>query len=248
MSGLKRKRSYSPAANALAVYRPFKSPYKRPYVKSRKFIPGVDRTGGFYGRYASRDGELKFHDVDLDDAIIAVGGQVTPTINIIPQGITEVTRIGRKCTIKSINWRFRLTLQENDAVATPGNVETTRVILYQDKQCNGATAAVTDLLETDDVHSFRNLANSGRFNFIYDKIYAMNYMGMASDGVGLVSQGPNSREISMYKKCDIPLEFNSSASDGSLATIRSNNLGVMLVCLSGTASFNSKIRLRFSDN
>ncbi len=247
--GTKRKYASSDALK-LALYRPYARPktvYKKRRTGSSSFIPGVDRTGGYYGRYSGRDGELKFHDVDLDDAVVAIGGNVTPTINIIAQGVTESTRVGRKCTIKSMNWNWIIRLPESDAQATPAGGDSIRIIVYLDKQCNGAAASATDLLETDDFQSYRNLANSGRFVFLMDKMITLNYQGMASDGAGVVSQANFAKTGVFFKKCDIPIEYDNSASDGTLATIRTNNLGVMIVGLSGTMTFFSKIRLRFSD-
>ncbi len=227
------------------VYLPFRAP--RPLKRRKAFVPGRDRVGGYYGRYSvGGRGELKFHDVDLDDAVIAGGGGVTDSINKIAQGVTESQRIGRKCTIKSINWKYRIAIPEIDAAASAEVADGVRVIMYIDKQCNGATAAVTDLLETASVHSFRNLANSGRFVFLLDKLYVMNYTTLASDGAGVVSSAEVTREYSFYKKCNLPIEFNSTT--GVIAEIRSNNIGVLLIARNGDAGFLSKIRLRFSDN
>ncbi len=212
----------------------------------KKFRTGYDRTAGYYGRYNPGSGELKFHDVDLDDAVVATGGTVTPTINIIPQGVTEITRVGRKCTIKRVGWRYTIQLLESDAQATPAAGDTVRVILYQDKQANGATAAVTDILESADFQSFNNLANSGRFRTLMDRTHTLNYAGLASDGAGVVSQANVQQNFQFHKKCNIPIEFN--AATGAIGEIRSNNLGVLLISAGGTAFFGSKFRLRFSDN
>ncbi len=220
------------------------APKRRKYT-SKAFIPGVDRTGGYYGRYTGRSGELKFHDVDLDDGSIAGAGTITATINIIPQGVTEVQRVGRKCTIKSVNWKYRCEIPEVDAVATPATGDTARIILFLDKQANGATAAVLDVLETASFQSFRNLANSGRFNILMDKVVTLNYSGMASDGAGVVSQAKVIREGSFYKSCNIPIEFSSTT--GAIGEIRSNNLSVLLISSDGVMVFTSKFRLRFSD-
>lgn len=201
--------------------------------------------GGFYGRYAGAGAELKFHDVDLDDAVVAAGINVTATINIIPQGVTEIQRVGRKCTIKSINWRYQCFLPEVDAAGTPGNPDSLRIVLYLDKQTNGAASAALDLFESADWKSFRNLANSGRFNVLMDRVVTLNYANMASDGAGLVSNGSVQMNGTFFKKCDIPIEF--SATTGAIGEIRSNNLGVMLLSNNGTIGFGSKFRLRFSD-
>ncbi len=240
MSSRKRTRSsfFSQVTpGAVTVYKDPRA-YKRP--RRTRSVPA----GIAMGRYAGRS-ELKFHDVDLTDAVVAAGTNVTASVNLIAQGITESTRIGRKCTLKSIGWRYRLLLPEVDAAATPLSGDNVRVIMYLDKQANGATAAGTDLLESADVHSFLNLANSGRFVVLLDKLYPMNYSTLASDGAGVVSQTRMSWEKTFFKTCNIPIEFSGVA--GIITEIRSNNIGVILVGNTGEASFSSKIRLRFSD-
>ncbi len=225
----------------MVVYRP-----KSRRRTSRAVVPGYTRTSGFYGRFSGqKGGELKFHDVDLDDAVIAAAGTVTPSINLIAQGVTESTRVGRKCTLKRIGWKYTIELPEADAVATPNASDLTRIIMFLDKQCNGATAAVTDILETADFQSFNNLANSGRFRILMDKVVTLNHMTLASDGAGLVSSSNRLASGSFYKTCNIPLEF--SATTGAITEIRSNNVGVLLLARQTGLVFTSKIRLRFSD-
>ncbi len=210
----------------------------RPYTyKRRRVAPAAQRY---------KSGEIKFHDVDLNDDPVASGATITPSICLIAQGVEESERIGRKCTIRSINWRFQVNLPEVDAAATPATPTTVRLIVYLDKQCNGAAAAGTDLLETADIHSFRNLSNVGRFVFLLDKVVCINYLTMASDGAGVVSMGQVFREFTFFKKCNFPIEFNGAT--GAIAEIRSNNIGVLVVGLSGAGAINSKFRLRFSDN
>ncbi len=239
-TGIKRKRKY--AGEDYGMGRRGSQVYP---TKKRRFVAGRDRVGGYYGRYAGIRGELKFHDVDLDDAVVSNTGTMTATINIIPQGVTEKQRIGRKCTIKSIHWRYRMNIPEVDAAGDPSAGDTVRLILYLDKQANGATAAVLDVLETASMHEFRNLANQGRFTVLMDKTVALNYSGLGSDGAGVVSQAGVTKEFQTYKKCDVPIEFSSTT--GAIGEIRSNNLGVLMISRNGLAGFSSKIRLRFSD-
>ncbi len=212
------------------------------------FVQGQDRVGGFYGRYAGRNAELKFHDVDVDDAAVATTGtiQTNGTINVIPQGVTEITRVGRKCTIRGVHWRYTVKLPEQDAGATPNPGGSIRVILYLDKQCNGTTAAVLDILESTSIRSFRNLSNSGRFVILCDKLHNVSYAGMASDNAGVVSQGARNWQHTFNKAVNTPLEFD--AASGAIGTIRSNNFGILLISEVGAMSFTSKIRLRFSDS
>ncbi len=216
----------------------------------RVFAKGKDRTGGYYGRFAhngSAGAELKFHDVDLDDALIATPSALTASINLIPQGVTEKTRVGRKCVIRAINWHYQLSLAEQVDKTSPSSGDTVRVILYQDKQCNGATATATGLMETDDWQSFRNLANSGRFKILMDRTHNINFMTLTStQNADTFDQANVLRDYSFYKKCAIPIEFD--ATTGAITEIRSNNIGVLLMAPGGASvGFESKFRLRFSD-
>lgn len=216
--------------------------------RKKSFVPGRDRRVGFYGRYAVQNGggELKFHDVNLTDAVIAQGGIIQDTVIVIAQGVTESQRIGRKCTLRSIHWKYRISIPEIDAADDPSGGDDIRVILYLDKQCNGTAAATLDILETASIHSFRNLANSGRFTILMDKLHVMNYTTLASDNAAVVSSAIVRREYTFNKKCSIPIEY--SATTGAIGEIRSNNIGVLLVALSGVGGINSEFRFRFSDN
>ncbi len=193
-------------------------------------------------------GELKFHDIDVDDAVVAATGTIQNggSINLIGQNTTESTRIGRKCTIKSIGWRYTISLPENNGVSSPPNPDTVRVLLYQDTQANGATAAVTDILESADYQSFNNLSNKTRFMTLMDKTVALNYT--TGLGTGADSDYTSVRkEFSYFKKCEIPIEFSGVADPSVITEVRSNNLGVLLISQAGIAKFDSKFRLRFSD-
>ncbi len=206
-------------------------------------VGGFTRRAGFYGRFGT-GGELKFHDIDIDDAAIASNGNIAEdSCNAIAQGVTEVTRVGRKCTIRSINWRFTIqgTIQVN--TATPAN-DTVRVILYLDKQCNGATATVTDILESDDIHSFNNLANKGRFRTLMDRTYSVAVI-VATGSDATAEWKGGIVDDTFFKKVNIPIEFDSTT--GAITEIRSNNIGLLLLSVAGTSSFASKMRLRYSD-
>ncbi len=241
-----------------------KMPYKRKafhITPSRGYVSfpsGTRRTrvraGGVYtahrtprhrGRDTRMTQELKFHDVLFSDAVITTAGDVTATLNLIAQGVTESTRVGRKCTLKSFAWHFDMDLPEVDAAATPAGGDVVRVILFLDKQANGAALVVTDFLEINNYQSFNNLANSSRFRTLMDRSYDLNYASLASDGAAVVSQSDVVLHDSFYKDFVIPLEFNAAA--GALTEIRSNNLCAILISKTGLAGFTSRIRIRFTD-
>ncbi len=234
-------------AGAMVLYRKPKMTYSKAYAKRpMHFTAGKDRVSGYYGRYPSQGGrgELKFHDVSLSDAEMSVAWNVVGSICLIPQGVTEKTRVGRKCTITNINWRYAVALPAVDG-ASPGDGVSYRVVMYLDKQCNGAAAAATDLFESDDYQSFHNLANSGRFVTLMDRIHHLDYSNLASDAANVVTSSLVVRDYTFFKKCNIPLEFNSTT--GAITEIRSNNIGVMISANLAEGAFASKIRLRYRD-
>ncbi len=198
------------------------------------------RRGPTRGRQATL--ELKFHDLDIDDAVVAAGGTIAEDSCVtIGQGTTESERIGRKLTVQNINWRFKIAIP---ATATGGDsADQIRVILYLDRQANGAAAAVLDIVETADFQSFNNLSNKSRFRTLMDRTYAINAMAGRD-----TTFGESIIEDTLFKKVDIGIEYDNSATNGVITSIRSNNIGVLLLGFSGLAGFSSKMRIRFSDN
>lgn len=190
---------------------------------------------------------MKFHDSDLNDAVIASGGVITDSLNHIVAGTGENERVGRKCTLKKVFWTGHVTLPEVVAAATPGPYDRVRLILYLDKQANGATVAnTTDILENAVFDSYRNLVNSGRFVILCDKKITLNYPTLASAGAGSYSHTAISRPFSLFKNINVPIEF--SGTTGGMSEIKSNNLGVLVFSENGIAGLVSTVRLRFSDN
>ncbi len=219
-----------------------------------RIVPGFTRRSGYYGRFQGRragdaNPELKFHDVDADQAAADLSAGVvlnTDGINLIAQGVTESTRVGRKCVIKSINWRgtLQLTLTAGATATAP---QTVRLMVVLDKQANGVAPTAADVLGTaPDFQSYNFLANKSRFRTISDKVYDMNAQAGAGTGAANDFAAVN-RSFEFYKKCDIPLEFSSTT--GAIAEIRSNNIFLLIIASTATTSctLDSKVRLRFSD-
>ena len=151
--------------------------------RKRPFKKGYDRQIGFYGRNLKRRKyskysrfsdrgssgvEKKFYDVSVDDASIGTGfgsltmtsagaSTTTQTIVDIPQNTSESGRIGRKCTITKIMCRFNVQfapVERTDLEMADNAHETVRIVLYWDKQCNGAFAIGTDLFEVNEYNAY----------------------------------------------------------------------------------------------
>ncbi len=187
--------------------------------------------------------EKKFHDLDIDDTAIAnTGTIVTPSANLIAQGTDETERVGRKVTITNIHWKFEVRLPTQTAGSTASDVA--RIILYLDKQANGAAATVTGILESANYQSFNNLANKSRFRTLMDRTYNLNAQAGGGDGT-TEDYGQVILSDELHKKVNITVEFDAGV--GVITELRSNNIGVLTISRSGVAAFASKMRLRYTD-
>lgn len=206
----------------------------------RPYKPGYSRIGGYYGRFFPGSTELKFLDTVVSSTIPSAGAVAgSPTgIVLIPQGVTESTRVGRKCTITSILMKGRMTLATDTATAAYS------ISLIWDKQANGAYPAFTDVYKTAVTTAHLNLANSGRFVVLkrwYGHITQPTYndTGAAFGGV--------TKSFKYYKKCNIPIEFSSTT--GAITEIKSNNLFFVVISnVDAKISYATNWRVRFSDD
>lgn len=190
--------------------------------------------------------EKKFWDTALSFAIDETGEvPATGQLCLIPQGDTENTRDGRKCTVESVQIRAR-------AIFAPGaasGATITHVYLIQDTQCNGAAAAAGDVFvnaanppvaSTNFTSGMLNLTNSGRFRILKHWVHNWNSQAGVTTAYNNVE-----KQIEFFKKCKIPLQFSSTT--GALTEIKSNNLFLM-AGNSGAddlVSWNGTCRLRF---
>ena len=219
---------------------------------------GYLRTAGYYGRFAGGSGsasrEYKFLDTAFADTGVSVTGDImnNGTFCVVPQGAGESERVGRKIVIKKVMFRGRVTLGSAQAGTVGDAVEATqiRVILYLDKQCNGAAATAAQILGpgTVSIDSFNELVNKGRFTILKDKIVDLNRLCMVHNGTNY-DGGEVIRKVFFSKKCNIPIEYEGAT--GAITEIRSNNIGMMAVAWDASSSpvlLNGLVRIRYSDN
>jgi len=186
--------------------------------------------------------EKKFFDTAISfnaDATGEIGNNTN--LCLIPQGVTESTRVGRKCTLKSI--QLRLTLIYVPAADTVG-ADTVTLYLIQDQQANGAVPAFTEMFtSTNMIVAVNNLANSERFRTLGRWCFRFQA------GAGI--QGAFGRDVQTlewFKKLNMPLEF--SGATGAITELKSNNMYLVAGTGGGSddlVSIQGTVRLRFSD-
>ncbi len=236
---MKRRRN---GFQSTLVRRPFKRPRRRTRISARQ--RGFVRIGGNYGRYRVTGGESKFFETNLDDSVVAQNWNVEGSLNLIPQGVTETQRVGRKCTITNIGIRITAKLPTTAVAAQTADI--LRIALVQDKQANGANPGVTDVFEDDNYQSFNNLSNSGRFKTLWDKTISISASaGSGRGSTDTLSYGEVQRAYTFFKRCNIPIEFDSTT--GAVTEIRSNNIVLLYASKNGFAGFDGVARIRFTD-
>jgi len=220
------------------------------------------RMRGYYRRsgYWRRDGrtpggsvEMKFFDKvqgltgDLSAGTVIANGLVAG----ITQGTGEQDRIGRKIILKSVYIRGHFYMDPLYQVTSPPP-QMVRIMLIEDRQCNGANATQGELFEalpgaTHLLNSMNNLANKNRFKTHMDKVVTLNYdTTYINNAETHYYAQAKYRTFKLYKKMNLPIEF-SGTGVSTIANIQSNNLFIWIQTASSATNitFDSVSRVRF---
>lgn len=234
---------------------------KRSYVRRAPTL-GYTRITGNFGRFqpSSISGEKKFLDIVDAVASVPAAGLILPTnaatctpavamvggsFNQIAQGDQEYQRVGKEVVVTSVMVRGQVILPGGNTTYS----DTVRFLIVQDTQCNGAVATVNNVLgftgSTPSINSFNNIENSRRFLILSDTRYDVT--AFTSNGATIANNRTVDFEI--YKKCNIPIVFDTTATSGSLATVRSNNIFGIVIDSSAVDDMTCRytMRLRYQD-
>lgn len=186
--------------------------------------------------WAGSRSELKYLDSSVASEASTTGELLL--LNGLSLGNTAITRVGQQVSIKSLQITGRWA---NDQ-AVP---QAMRIMVFIDKQANGAAPAVTDLLNSVVPTALRNLAWRKRFNVIVDKFYSVGgYTAAVETNVY--------RVVKMYIKFKRPLkvEYNTG-NNGNIQDIAANSLYWCVVgnqAAPGGCPFVGNARIRFYDS
>ncbi len=226
---------------------------RRSRKRRRPFRRGYNRTGGYYGRYNKGKRsrallEKKFRDFSVGTDTNGVAATTTGLILTGPggqgsflstsQGVGEGQRIGRKIILTNLNWRIDI---RQDAVLNTAPpvvneledfAQTIRIIMYLDKQTNGATATaaqILQLLSSQEYQSFYNLENIGRFKILKDKTYICNGNGLqlGDQTAGKIGRFRKERRVNFFWRGRLPIEYNSTT--GAISEIRTFNICGLII-------------------
>ena len=176
--------------------------------------------------------EYKKHTIQQTTQNIPYG--ISPVaLTIIDRGDTDEKRDGGKLRIKWYTFNYMLTRH-------PDSFDTVvRVILVLDTQTNQAMYLGTDLFADttiiDSLISGLNLDNAGRFRLLYDRTHVLK-----ADHQVVVRK--------VYKKCNIPIQYDATTS--AIADQTKNSLSMCVFSNQSThiPTISYQFRLRFIDN
>ncbi len=220
-----RKRGRSSAYGARKGYRKKRRHNKRDLENLIKRVVGL---------------EEKSITKSVSNVAIPATWVMQDSLGIISQGAASTQRVGRKIVMTKILFRY--------SISTDGALSSTagsaiRVMLIQDKQCNGAQATASEVFENSaQWSSFYNLNNKGRFRTLYDSMTAgyKTVMKSTSDINGTV-------ETFMFaKKVDITFTYEANA--GLISDLTTNNVQLWLgVEVGSVLGIHGQIRVRWTD-
>jgi 2C-methyl-D-erythritol 2,4-cyclodiphosphate synthase len=207
-------------------------PYKRkPLPKTPAYKKQVDSNTKKINTLV-KNIEYKFFEVTTNESF-SNDQIVEDSLIKIAQGDTESTRDGRKIVITGIHFKGYMVLDANNSG------DAVRLVLYVDKQPNGATAATTDYWASinKNGYSFRNLTQTKRFRVLSDKTYVIN--NVASTVTKPI------RRIEYNFKVNIPINYTSTL--GAITELQETNIGLMSSSLGSGVDLDGIWRIRYQD-
>ena len=233
-------------------YRSYKNASKR-RSKRRRYAPARFRsnlrTGGFIGI------EKKFVDYQVTGAAIVqtvTGAVINPggavaCLTATAQGDGENERDGRQEKSLSLHVQGTVTFAEVSA-ASPQTKHFVRVLIFQDKQTNGALPNSQDVLDDTVVtgvnrpQAFRNLQFINRFKVLRDFIIRCPNQEPVHTGVTTISAG-NQVPFSVH----IPLKHSvhHTGTTAAIANIADNSISLMAIASGPSVNMDYASRYRF---
>lgn len=206
----------------------------------RLIQPGTVRTVGAYRRANPKNKgvEKKWLDLATNSTADLTGG-IFGSFTGIAQNTTDNGRIGNKICIKNLNGK--VIVYQDDMTTTSYGQGIMRVIIFIDKQANGAVPLVTDILETANWLSFRNMDQVDRFVILKDKVCPAS---LITSNTTHTSTGA---KFFKFQKKFFNLDIHYSSTTGAITEVRSNNLGVLFITNNTNVNLEGSWRAKFTD-
>lgn len=215
--------------------------YKKKSKRSSKSRRKGRKTVHTHVSFKKVGNELKYRDEYRSGSQIVAGWggntEILTSLLTVPQGLTSQSRVGKDIFITSLHFKFYLEMNQaqTDAIALVNSI---RVLLVVDKQCNGSLPTLDTVLDKTDSGgsevnpsmAYRKLKNSGRFTILKDSLKKLDMDFV----VGTGGESPTfAGKMEQTVVCNInfkkALKITYSANTGGLAERTENNVFLYLI-------------------
>lgn len=215
------------------------------FRKRAKVVPRVPAS------LQMRRPEKKGVDIALTSANFNTTGSFT-LLNATVPGASEQNRIGRKISMKSL--MIRGWVRYNQAGTTPGD-DLLRCIVVYDRQPNGATPVISDILQDTDqagtasssITANINLSNADRFKILRDWFWAVPQVvgigGAATQNGQITDCGAKEFSFKTFINLNGMETHYNAGTAGTIADISTGAL--FLVTYGARASADAQYKLSF---
>lgn len=189
--------------------------------------------------------ELKF--VDFNSSIATAANLATVAqMYTIAQGTNEGERSGMDITIKRMWFKMRITVPTTTTVANSSDV--VRIIIWKDKQTNGALPSGTDVLLTTGTAGLNHHYNKDQDHrnvILWDQTFVLN---SGAGGGSTTTYSPINKFVEFNRQMNVPIKYNNSVTTGAIASIESNNIYLSHVSLNAVATIELDLRTFYTDS
>lgn len=189
-------------------------------------------------RVLMMDREIKNIDtIKTATTASTVGTILSDTLNAPTQGDDTNSRDGRQIICKSLYLKGRVTKAKHATIDS----DSCRVVVYWDRQPNGAATTISQLFSSADIDCHVNPLFNQRFVILSNKVYDLNSGGWD----GTTSFEVNESFDLFIPLKDIPVTFKTNV--GTVADCETNNFGVAAFSENGLVTVQYNCRLKFTD-
>jgi len=217
----------------------FDSANKKKYYMNKMYSKG---RGNSYSRTAKRlarlekkikASELKTHDVTVDQSVDMTGSVLHLTG--IAQGDQSLNREGLKINLTKLYGNIQVYGNETDT-----NDQLIRVMIVNDKDCDGALPVISDILESVHTYSLKKHEERHRYRIMFDKTFTLP-----------LAEGGGRKYKYLKVSTKLPKKGLTIFYDGTgsaIADANSNNLFLVLLAADNGTNhpyITSRWRMRF---
>jgi len=192
--------------------------------------------------------ELKWNDIGGNAVYVADTTGVVTLLNGMVRGLDAVgNRIGRKIYNKQVLIRGAVAMNAANGVGAGAN-QSARIIVFEDRDGNGAAPAVVDVLVAANAFAMYNLNNRDRFKILYDK--QTTFTGAGNNGAAYVGAGSIAAKVDI----DLPVNVCTIFNAGNAGTAADINSGAIYMLTVGTiaaganaSGYDLNTRVRYAD-